>query len=39
MNVVLNNAVRAMVRDSDLPQVIWAEMHNAATCVHNRTPT
>jgi len=33
---VLMNAVRAMVRNSGLPQVIWAETYN---CAHNRTPT
>ena len=33
------NAVRALLHDSGFPQVIWAETYNAATYVHNRTPT
>ena len=36
---VLMNAVLAMLHDSGLPQVLWAEEYNAATYVHNRTPT
>jgi transposase InsO family protein len=36
---VLTNAVRAMLHDSGLPRYLWAEAFNAATYVHNRTPT
>jgi len=36
---VLTNAVRAMLHDSGLPQILWVEVYNAATYVHNRTPT
>ena len=36
---VLMNTVHAMPHDSGLPQVLCAEGYNAATYVHNRTPT
>jgi len=36
---VLTNVVRAMLHDSGLPKFLWAEAFNAATYVHNRTPT
>jgi transposase InsO family protein len=36
---VLTGMVRAMLCDSGLPKVLWAEAFATATYVHNRTPT
>ena len=37
---VLTNAMRATLHDSGLPsRILWAEAYNAATYLHNRTPT
>ena len=35
---VLTNAVRAMLHDSGLPRILWAEAYNAARYLHNGTP-
>ena len=36
---VLTGAVRVMLRDSDLPDTLWAEAFVTTAYVHNRTPT